>query len=67
VKKTAVNRGEGSRVTHIAERSTLRVLGAVAHAIDKATSVWIKDLPITPEKILNAVRAKRATKRPVPV
>ena len=33
--------------------------GAVAHAIANATGVWIKDLPITPERILSAVRAKR--------
>jgi 4-hydroxybenzoyl-CoA reductase subunit alpha len=40
----------------IGEGSTLPVLGAVAHAIANATGVWIKDLPITPEKILNALR-----------
>ncbi len=43
----------------IGEGSTLPVLGAVAHAIANATGVWIKDLPITPEKILNALRDKR--------
>ena len=42
----------------IGEGSTLPVLGAVAHAIANATGVWIKELPITPEKILNALRAK---------
>ncbi len=42
----------------IGEGSTLPVLGAVAHAIANATGVWIKDLPITPEKILNALRQK---------
>ncbi|MFQ5590253.1 MAG: molybdopterin-dependent oxidoreductase [Phycisphaerae bacterium] len=42
----------------IGEGSTLPVLGAVAHAIANATGVWIKDLPITPEKILKALRAK---------
>jgi CO/xanthine dehydrogenase Mo-binding subunit len=42
----------------IGEGSTLPVLGAVAHAIANATGVWIKDLPITPEKILNALREK---------
>jgi 4-hydroxybenzoyl-CoA reductase subunit alpha len=42
----------------IGEGSTLPVLGAVAHAIANATGVWIKDLPITPEKILNALRDK---------
>jgi 4-hydroxybenzoyl-CoA reductase subunit alpha len=45
----------------IGEGSTLPVLGAVAHAIANATGVWIKDLPITPEKILSAVRARRAS------
>ena len=45
----------------IGEGSTLPVLGAVAHAIANATGVWIKDLPITPEKILNAMRKKRDT------
>jgi 4-hydroxybenzoyl-CoA reductase subunit alpha len=42
----------------IGEGSTLPVLGAVAHAIANATGVWIKDLPITPEKILTALREK---------
>jgi len=40
----------------IGEGSTLPVLGAVAHAIANATGTWIKDLPITPEKILRALR-----------
>ena len=40
----------------IGEGSTLPVLGAVAHAIANATGVWIKELPITPEKILAALR-----------
>jgi 4-hydroxybenzoyl-CoA reductase alpha subunit/xanthine dehydrogenase E subunit len=39
----------------IGEGSTLPVLGAVAHAIANATGVWIKELPITPEKILKAL------------
>ena len=43
----------------IGEGSTLPVLGAVAHAIANATGVWIQDLPITPEKILNALRENR--------
>ena len=42
----------------IGEGSTLPVLGAVAHAIANATGVWVKDLPITPEKILDAMRQK---------
>jgi CO/xanthine dehydrogenase Mo-binding subunit len=36
------------------------VLGAVAHAVANATGVWVKDLPITPEKILKAIRAKQS-------
>jgi hypothetical protein len=46
------------------------VLGAVAHAIANATGVWIKDLPITPEKIVNALREKEAAayaKRVAPI
>lgn len=39
----------------IGEGSTLPVLGAVAHAIANATGVWVKDLPLTPEKILQAI------------
>jgi 4-hydroxybenzoyl-CoA reductase subunit alpha len=46
----------------IGEGATLPVLGAVAHAIANATGVWIRDLPITPEKILNALRERRATR-----
>lgn len=44
----------------IGEGTTCPVLGAVAHAIANATGVWIKDLPITPEKIVNALQAKRS-------
>jgi CO/xanthine dehydrogenase Mo-binding subunit len=33
--------------------------GAVAHAIANAAGVWIKELPITPEKILAALEEKR--------
>jgi len=44
----------------IGEGTTCPVLGAVAHAIANATGVWVKDLPITPEKIVYALRAKKA-------
>jgi len=44
----------------VGEGATLPVLGAVAHAIANATGVWITDLPITPEKILRAIREKSA-------
>jgi len=33
-------------------------VGAIANAIHNATGVWVKDLPITPEKILKALREK---------
>ncbi len=42
----------------IGEGATLPVMGAVAHAIKNATGVWIKDLPITPEKILAALNGR---------
>jgi len=43
----------------IGEGSTLPVLGALANAIADATGVRIRELPITPEKILNALREKK--------
>ncbi len=51
----------------IGEGSTLPVLGAVAHAIANATGVWITDLPITPEKVLSAIRRKKSVEDPVAV
>ncbi len=42
----------------IGEGATLPVLGAVAHAVANATGVWIRDLPLTPERILAALREK---------
>ncbi len=43
----------------VGEGATLPVLAAVAHAIANATGVWIKDLPITSEKILKALKKKQ--------
>ncbi len=43
----------------VGEGATLPVLASVAHAIANATGVWIKELPITPEKILKAFRQKK--------
>lgn len=40
----------------VGEGATLPVLAAVAHAIANATGVWIKELPITAEKIVKALR-----------
>jgi hypothetical protein len=36
------------------------VLAAAAHAI--ATGVWIRDLPITPERILDAIQERQKEK-----
>jgi 4-hydroxybenzoyl-CoA reductase alpha subunit len=47
----------------VGEGATLPVLASVAHAIANATGVWIKDLPITPEKILKALRKSRKIKK----
>ncbi len=43
----------------VGEGATLPVLAAVAHAIANATGVWIKELPITAEKILKALKNKK--------
>ncbi len=42
----------------VGEGATLPVLGAIANAIADAIGVRIFDLPITPEKILNALKSK---------
>jgi len=44
----------------VGQGSTFPALGAVGGASANATGVWIKDLPITPERILKAIREKRA-------
>jgi CO/xanthine dehydrogenase Mo-binding subunit len=44
----------------VGEGATLPVLGAIANAIADAIGVRIYELPITPEKILNAI-AQRNT------
>jgi 4-hydroxybenzoyl-CoA reductase alpha subunit len=43
----------------VGEGATLPVLASVAHAIANATGVWIKELPITPEKILEALKSSK--------
>jgi 4-hydroxybenzoyl-CoA reductase subunit alpha len=42
----------------VGEGATLPVLGAIANAVADATGVRIFDLPITPEKVLNALKKK---------
>jgi 4-hydroxybenzoyl-CoA reductase subunit alpha len=42
----------------IGEGSLLPMLGAIANAVADATGVRVVDLPITPERILNALKAK---------
>ena len=44
----------------VGEGATLPVLAAVAHAIANAIGVWVKELPITPERILKALKEKRS-------
>ncbi|MFQ6115138.1 MAG: molybdopterin cofactor-binding domain-containing protein, partial [bacterium] len=43
----------------VGEGATLPVLGAIANAIADAIGVRIFELPITPEKILNAIQSKK--------
>jgi 4-hydroxybenzoyl-CoA reductase alpha subunit len=43
----------------VGEGATLPILGAIANAIEDAVGVRIKELPITPEKILNALKEKK--------
>jgi CO/xanthine dehydrogenase Mo-binding subunit len=48
----------GSREIHgVGETSLPAVMPAIGNAIRRATGVHIGDLPITPEKILKALRA----------
>ena len=42
----------------IGEGFILSTPGAVANAVHDATGIWIKDLPITPEKVLRALEEK---------
>ncbi len=42
----------------VGEGATLPILGAIANAIQDAIGVRMKELPITPEKILNALKEK---------
>jgi 4-hydroxybenzoyl-CoA reductase alpha subunit len=42
----------------VGEGSTLPVLGAIANAVADAIGVRIFELPITPEKVLNAIKSK---------
>jgi 4-hydroxybenzoyl-CoA reductase subunit alpha len=43
----------------VGEGATLPILAAVGHSIANAIGVWVKDLPITPEKILKALEKAR--------
>ena len=33
---------------------------AIAHAVFRASGVWVRDLPITPEKVLLGMQAQKA-------
>jgi CO/xanthine dehydrogenase Mo-binding subunit len=43
----------------VGEGSMLPVLGAIANAIHDAVGVQMTELPITPERILEAIKRKR--------
>ncbi len=43
----------------VGEGAILPILGAIANAIEDAVGVRIKELPITPEKVLFAIKEKR--------
>ncbi|MCU0725179.1 MAG: molybdopterin-dependent oxidoreductase [Planctomycetes bacterium] len=43
----------------VGEGSLLPIIGAIANAVYDATGVRVKELPITPEKILAGLRARR--------
>ncbi len=43
----------------VGEGATLPVIGAIANAIEDAVGVRIRSLPITPEKVLRALKEKK--------
>ncbi|MFQ5335508.1 MAG: xanthine dehydrogenase family protein molybdopterin-binding subunit, partial [Flavobacteriales bacterium] len=43
----------------VGEGATLPVLGAIANAVADAIGVQIKELPITPKKVLEAIKSKQ--------
>ncbi len=47
----------------VGEGFILSAQPAIANAIHDATGVWVKDLPITPEKVLKALKDKGASKQ----
>jgi len=49
----------------VGEGATLPILGAIANAIEDAVGVRIKELPITPEKILKAIKEKDNRASPI--
>jgi CO/xanthine dehydrogenase Mo-binding subunit len=42
----------------VGETGTLTVSAAVANAIQDATGIRVRDLPITPEKVLRALASR---------
>ena len=49
-----------------AEAAASTMLAAISNAIADATGVWIKDTPITPQKILKALKEKEARSNELP-
>ena len=50
----------------IGETSLPPVMAAIGNAVYHATGVRVKDLPITPEKVLRGLREREAADRPAP-
>lgn len=50
----------------VAEMPLVPFAGAVAAAIHAATGAWVSDLPMTPERVLAAIRAVKPKKAPAP-
>ncbi len=49
-----------------AEAAASTMLAAISNAIADATGVWVKDTPITPQKILKALKEKEAKSNELP-
>jgi CO/xanthine dehydrogenase Mo-binding subunit len=50
----------GGEVHGIGETALPPVMPAIANAIEDAVGIRVTDLPITPERVLRALEAKRA-------